>query len=192
MFSDLLPDSVVSTLRASGTAALAAAMIIARSFPDIVSFAARVTGAPHGPPDAPKPQKAKRSNAHARRSNGRVREAPDQCDERLAQAMKGNPGVSIAALAAAIGKSRTSTVSALHRPRQKPERPPDADRADDAEGDQTLDRAGRHLAPRPRGRARARSESDRATRSKTGSEAPSRAKSRPRASNDDALTGSGA
>ena len=77
----MLPDSVVSTLRTDETAALAAAMIIAGAFPDALSFAARVAGAPQGPPDAPKPEKAaKRSNGHARRSNGRVREAPDQCD----------------------------------------------------------------------------------------------------------------
>jgi hypothetical protein len=112
----MLPDSVVSTLRTRETAALAAAMIIAGSFPEIVSLAARVAGAPRGPPDAPKPQKAaKRSNGHARRSDGRVRETPDQCDERLAQAMKANPGATIGALAEAIGKSRTSTVTALHR-----------------------------------------------------------------------------
>jgi hypothetical protein len=105
----MLPDSVVSTLRASETAALAAAMIIVGSFPDIASFAARVAGAP---PDAPEPQRAvKRSNGHGGRAR---REAPDQCDERLVEAMKANP-MTIGALAAATGKSRTSTVSALHR-----------------------------------------------------------------------------
>ena len=56
--SNPLPDSVVSTLRTSETAALAAAMIIAESFPDIVGFAARVAGAPDRPKvtarDAPK------------------------------------------------------------------------------------------------------------------------------------------
>jgi hypothetical protein len=110
----MLPDSVVSTLRTSETAALAAAMIIAGSFPDIVSFAARVAGAPHRPKvDPSKPQRAARGRP--KRGNGHVREAPDQCDERLAQAMKANPGASIAALATAIGKSRTSTVTALHR-----------------------------------------------------------------------------
>jgi hypothetical protein len=39
MFLDPLPASVVSTLRTNETAALAAAMIIAGSSPDIVSFA---------------------------------------------------------------------------------------------------------------------------------------------------------
>jgi hypothetical protein len=54
----MLPDSVVSTLRTNETAALAAALIIAGSFPEIASFAARVADAPHGRPDAPKPPRA--------------------------------------------------------------------------------------------------------------------------------------
>jgi hypothetical protein len=44
-----------------------------------------------------------------------VREALDQCDELLAKAMKANPSANIAGLATAIGKSRTSNVTALHR-----------------------------------------------------------------------------
>jgi hypothetical protein len=36
-------------------------------------------------------------------------------DERLVATMKANPNASIGALAEAIGKSRTSTVTALHR-----------------------------------------------------------------------------
>jgi hypothetical protein len=39
----------------------------------------------------------------------------DKADERLQEAMKVSPGASIGDLAAAIGKSRTSTVSSLHR-----------------------------------------------------------------------------
>jgi hypothetical protein len=101
-------------LQTCETAALAAATIIAGSFPEIASFAARVAGAPHRPKvDAPKPQRIARGRP--KRSNRHVREAPDQCDERLTKAMKANPGANIAALARAIGKSRTSTVSALHR-----------------------------------------------------------------------------
>jgi hypothetical protein len=127
MFSDPLPDSAVSTLRTNETAALAAAMIIAGAFPEIASFAARVASAPRLSPgnqytgckvsnetlaDYEPP---KRARERPKRGNGHVREAPDQCDERLAQAMKANPGASIAALATAIGKSRTSTVTALHQ-----------------------------------------------------------------------------
>jgi hypothetical protein len=40
----MLPDSVVSTLRTNETAALAAVLIVAGSFPEIASFAARVAG----------------------------------------------------------------------------------------------------------------------------------------------------
>jgi hypothetical protein len=79
-----------------------AAMIIAGAFPEVLAFAARVAGRS---PKAPKA--ARRRNGHGRRGNGHGREAPDQCDERLVKAMKANPGASIAALATAIGKSRT-------------------------------------------------------------------------------------
>jgi hypothetical protein len=112
--SNPLPDSVVSTLRTNESAALAAAMIIAGAFPDIASFAARVADAPPKvtAPDAPKPRRVpKRRKGHGRR----VREAPDQCDERLIAAMRTNPGASIEKLADAIGKSKTSTINALHR-----------------------------------------------------------------------------
>jgi hypothetical protein len=101
-------------LRTDETAALAAAMIIAGSFPDIASFAARVAGAR---PDAQRvaPEPPKHIRARPKRSNGRARQAPDQCDERLIAAMRANPGASIGKLAHAIGKSRTSTISALRR-----------------------------------------------------------------------------
>jgi hypothetical protein len=129
MFSDPLPDSVVS----SETAAPAAAMIIAGSSPDIANFAARVAGAPDAPRvDAPKPRK--RIRARPKRSNGRVREAPDQCDERLIATMKANPGASIGKLAEEIGKSRTTTVTALRRLR-------DADLAE------SVDRVGSLIEP---------------------------------------------
>jgi len=112
--SNPLPDSTVSTLRTNEAAALPAAMIIAGAFPDIASFAARVAGTPHVP-KAVAPEPPKRVRARPRRGAGRTREAPDQCDERLIAAMRANPGASIGKLADAIGKSRTSTVSALHR-----------------------------------------------------------------------------
>jgi hypothetical protein len=118
--SNPLPDSTVSALQTCETAALAAAMIIASSFPGILDFAARVSSRR---PTELDPEPLKRVSGRAKRGNRHVRERPDQCDERLVIAMKANPGANIAALAAAIGKSRTSTVSALHRLR-------DADRAE--------------------------------------------------------------
>jgi hypothetical protein len=111
--SNPLPDSTVSALQTCETAALAAAMIIASSFPGILDFAARVRARR---PSELAPEPPKRARGRPRRSNGHHRrETPDQCDERLAAAMKANPGASIGALATAIGKSRTSTVTALHR-----------------------------------------------------------------------------
>jgi hypothetical protein len=96
MFSDPLPDSVVSTLRTSETAALSATMIIAGSFPDIVSFAARVAGAP---PDGPKPRGC------PKRGNGRDRDA------KLAALIRDEPGVTIAEMSRRL-KAAPKTVRA--------------------------------------------------------------------------------
>jgi hypothetical protein len=109
---DPLPDSVIATLRSNETAALAAMLIIGGAFPDILAFAARVV----------EPQQ-KPSVATRRRKRGRRRGEGDRNDEKLVAAMKASPGATIGALAEAIGKSRTSIVTALHRLR-------DADRAE--------------------------------------------------------------
>jgi hypothetical protein len=121
--SNPLPDSTISTLQTCETAALAAAMIIAGSFPEILNFAARVSArrASDSVPEPTKPASARRNNEHDRR------EKPGQCDERLLKAMQARPGATIGALADAIGKSRTSTVTALHRLR-------DADLAESLNG----------------------------------------------------------
>jgi hypothetical protein len=88
-------------------------MIIASSFPGILCFAARVSARR---PSALAPEPPKRARGRPKRSDGRGRrETLGQCDERLVAAMKTSPGATIGALAEAIGKSRTSTVSALHR-----------------------------------------------------------------------------
>ena len=114
--SNPLPDSSVSALQTCETAALAAAVLIASSFPDILAFAARVVEPPQGPSAAARPRK------RGRRCGER-----DRNDERLVAAMKANPNATIGALAEAIGKSRTSTVTALHRLR-------DADLAESRNG----------------------------------------------------------
>jgi hypothetical protein len=113
---DPLPESVISTLRSNETAALAAILIIGGSFPDILAFAARVVEPPQGPSAAARPRK------RGRRCGER-----DRNDERLIAAMRANPNATIRALAEAIGKSRTSTVTALHRLR-------DADLAESRNG----------------------------------------------------------
>ena len=105
---DPLPDSVIATLRSNETTALAAMLIIGGSFPDILAFATRVLAPPTAVAEPPK-----RARGRQRRNNRR-----EACDERLVAAMKANPGASIGELATAIGKSRTSTVTALHRLRE--------------------------------------------------------------------------
>jgi hypothetical protein len=95
-----LPDSVVLTLRTDETAALAAAMIIAGSFPDIVSFAARVAGAP---PDGPKPR------GRPKRGNGRDRDA------RLAALIRDEPGVTIAEMSRRLKAAPNPVRACLER-----------------------------------------------------------------------------
>jgi hypothetical protein len=90
-------------LRTNETAALSAAMIIAGSFPEIASFAARVAGAPHRPPDGPKPQRApkgrpKRGNEHDR-------------DAKLAALIRDELGVTIAEMSCRL-KAAPNTVRA--------------------------------------------------------------------------------
>jgi hypothetical protein len=102
---DPLPDSVIEVLRSDETAALTAMLIAGGAFPDILAFATRALAPPKAAAEPPK---------RARRRRGR-REPPDQRDERLVEAMKDSPGAQIAKLVAAIGKSKTSTVTALHR-----------------------------------------------------------------------------
>jgi hypothetical protein len=111
---DPLPESVIAVLRSDETAALTAMLIVGGAFPDILAFAARVVEPQQKPSVAARPRRPRRS----RRSGER-----DRNDERLVEAMKASPGATIGALAEAIGKSRTSTVTALHRLR-------DADRAE--------------------------------------------------------------
>jgi hypothetical protein len=116
---DPLPESVISALRSNETAALAAAMVVGSAFPAVLAFVTRIV----------EPQQ--RPSATRLRKRGRRRGERDQSDEQLAAAMKANPNATIGALAEAIGKSRTSTVTALHRLR-------DADRAESLGGVLTL------------------------------------------------------
>jgi hypothetical protein len=111
----MLPDSTISILQSSETAALAGALIIAAAFPQVLDFAARVVAGPRRPTEPPKRARGRHKRLH--RGNGRVheRETPDQIDARLLEAMKASPGAQIANLAEAIGKSKTTTVTSLNR-----------------------------------------------------------------------------
>ena len=117
----LLSDAVADQLR-DRTCALAAAFIIAARHADVLQFVARTIGVD----DAPKPNggvrapRTRKSRA-AREANGNgaactprlaKREADDQA---LVNAMRSDSEGSINDWATAIGKSRTSCVSALHR-----------------------------------------------------------------------------
>ena len=92
MFSDPLPDSVVSMLRTNETAALAAAMIIAGSFPGIVSWALRAFSKSNEPKAS--------VLAHG---DDEIRPAPKRrsaakSDQALLAVMRANPGASLADL----------------------------------------------------------------------------------------------
>jgi hypothetical protein len=110
---DPLPDSVIAALRSDETAALAAMLIVGGAFPDILAFAARVLDAPEPHKAAAKPRRP--STRSFKSPTGRRRGERERDDERLIAAMKANPNATTGALAEAIGKSRTSTVTALHR-----------------------------------------------------------------------------
>ena len=121
-----LSDHIADQLRGDPTSALAALFVIANVHWEMLSWVARTicgdgsTEPKPGANDAAR--RGRRGDGAARRfaaSRGsylaRRREARDRDDEGLLEAMRMAPGGSIGDWAAAIGKSRSSTVSALHR-----------------------------------------------------------------------------
>jgi hypothetical protein len=111
-----LPNSIVSVLTADPAAALAALMIISNKHADLFSWATRNLC----PPPARKRGRSNGAGRPARAAGrdvylSRRRKARDRDDEKLLEAMRLAPGGSIKDWAEAIGKSRSSTVSALHR-----------------------------------------------------------------------------
>jgi hypothetical protein len=119
-----LPDDVAELLTRDRAAALGASFVIGARHPDILLWAARMIGA-----DWSQPKPAPKSNGSKRKLNGADRRlaARDKADEALVEAMKADPDATIGDWAESIGKSRTSTVTALHRLR-------DADRVESVEG----------------------------------------------------------
>jgi hypothetical protein len=118
---DPLPSDVVVRLRTDPTAALAAALILASAFPDLISWALRALGGKDGAPtDEMKANGAGRSNgaaasARARGNGGYTPEAVAKNDQALLVLMHRNPGASLARIIALNGRPRTSTVQALER-----------------------------------------------------------------------------
>jgi DNA-binding transcriptional ArsR family regulator len=105
-----------STLRRAPRkpAALAAAFVIARWHPEHIAFAARTMAEPLSQPwERPARRRAKANGAH-RKDEARLSRR-DVDDERLLDAMRRNTEATIGELATAVGKSRTSIVSGLHR-----------------------------------------------------------------------------
>ena len=128
-----LPDTVSTLLRSSPTAAIAALLLISTSHRGLLDWFSR-TVAPEPQPGRQKPNgAARKAKGRLKPRNGddpyvsRRREARDRSDEALLAAMRSNSDGSIGDWAQAIHKSRTSTVSALHRLR-------DAGLAESAEG----------------------------------------------------------
>ena len=106
---DPLPADVVARLRSDSTAALAASLILAGSFPDIVSWALRAFS------------KSSESKAHVPADGeGKSRHAPRRqpavkSDQALLAVMRANPGASLADLIRLGRRPRKSTVASLKR-----------------------------------------------------------------------------
>jgi hypothetical protein len=105
---DPLPSDIVARLRSDSTAALAASLILAGSFPDIVSWALRAFGGKHGEPNVRVPTHRENESQHAPRPRPAAKS-----DQALLAVMCANPGAS---LAIRLGRRpRTSTVASLKR-----------------------------------------------------------------------------
>jgi hypothetical protein len=129
--TDPLPSDVVARLKSDPTAALAAALILAGSFPDLVSWAVRVFGG-HGPfartgiSRRPLDERPKDGAAnHAVRSNGvegarakgrhSPREAAAEHDQGLLALLRANPAANVTEIIRMNGRPRNSTVASLER-----------------------------------------------------------------------------
>jgi hypothetical protein len=111
-----LSDQFAAQLR-DPVASLVAAFVIACRHPAILQWVARMVGDVELSP-RPRPPKAKANGARRKPAGAylkRRRARRDHDDEALLEAMRTSPGATIGALAEAIGKSRSSAVTALHR-----------------------------------------------------------------------------
>lgn len=130
-----LADSIAAAL-SDRTTALAAAFIIGTHHADVLQWVARTIGAAGLEPQLhlhPKPNgggrvaragrapRRARSNGHRElRGDGvaysdRRRATRDEADSKLLEAMRDAPGATIGDWAHAVGRSKSSTVSDLHR-----------------------------------------------------------------------------
>ena len=107
---DPLPADIVARLRSDSTAALAASLILAGSFPDIVSWALRACGANESKPKASIPAEGDGKTRHVSQRQPAVKS-----DQALLALMRANPGASLADLIRLGRRPRTSTVASLKR-----------------------------------------------------------------------------
>src|SRR3974390_2293130 len=107
---DLLPSDIVARLRSDSTAALAASLILAGSFPDIVSWALRAFGGKDSEPKVSVPEHGDGKSKHAPRPQPAAKS-----DKALLAVMRANPGASLADLIRRGRRPRTSTVASLKR-----------------------------------------------------------------------------
>jgi hypothetical protein len=106
---DPLPSDVVARLRSDSTAALAASLILAGAFPDIVSWALRAFSR-SDEPKAGVPGAGDRQSRHAPRRQSAVKS-----DQALLAVMRAHPGATLADLIRLGRRPRTSTVLSLKR-----------------------------------------------------------------------------
>jgi hypothetical protein len=106
---DPLPSDIVARLRSDSTAALAASLILAGSFPDIVSWALRAF-AKNSEPKASVPAEGDGKSRPASRPK-----PAGKSDHALLGVMRANPGASLADLIRLGRRPRKSTVSSLKR-----------------------------------------------------------------------------
>jgi hypothetical protein len=113
---DPLPSDVVVRLRSDPIAALAAALILASSFPDLVSWAVRAFGgnescrAANGELKAAAPRASAVSNVASTRHFSAARH-----DQALLALMRANPGASVTEIIRINRRPRNSTMASLER-----------------------------------------------------------------------------
>jgi hypothetical protein len=106
---DPLPSDIVVRLRSDSTAALAASLILAGSFPDIVSWALRAFSK-SGEPKTIAPSYGDGKSWHTPKPKSAVKS-----DQALLAVVRANPGASLADLIRLGRRPRTSTVASLKR-----------------------------------------------------------------------------
>ena len=107
---DPLSSDIVARLRSDSTAALAASLILAGSFPDIVSWALRAFSVKDSEPKVSVPAAGDRKSRHTPKPKPAAKS-----DKALLAVMRANPGASLAGLIRIGRRPRTSTAASLKR-----------------------------------------------------------------------------